>query len=200
VSIPNFLIYLHGFNSSPASKKAMQMKNFVEKNCPHINFIAPQISVIPVLALQQIEGIVDAILLESPQANIGFVGSSMGGFLATLCSEKYQRCGVLINPAVAPHQLIPVLIGHHTNPYTNETHTITSQHGVDLEIMNFEYLNVPNNLWVLLQQGDETLDYRDAVSVYKESRLTIEPQGDHGFVGFERFLHSIIQFLFINKR
>lgn len=200
MTIPNFLIYLHGFNSSPASKKAMQMKVFVEQNCPHIDFIAPQISVMPLLALQQIEKIVDDILLATPNATIGFVGSSMGGFLATLCSEKYERRGVLINPAVAPHQLISGLIGDYVNPYTNEIHTITNEHAIDLKSINFEKINVPKNLWVLLQQGDETLDYQLAVNVYNGARMTIEPQGDHGFVGFERFLHAVIQFLFINER
>lgn len=200
MNIPYYLIYLHGFNSSPASKKAIQMRNFVEKNYPHIHFVAPQISVMPLIAQTQIDNIIDKIRLDNPEVNIGFVGSSMGGFLATLCAEKYQRRAVLINPAVAPHRLISVLLGDHVNPYTQEVCTITNQHAVDLETMNFANLQSVSNLWLLLQEGDETLDYNDAVSVYDGARMTIEPQGDHGFVGFERFLHSIIQFLFINKR
>lgn len=193
---PKFLIYLHGFNSAPTSKKAMLMKSFIEKYSPEINFIAPQITPFPLEALNQIQMIVDNILLDNPQAKIGFVGSSMGGFLATLCSQKYKRRGVLINPAVAPHRLITSIIGEHENYYTGDKYEITLAHADELQNMNFEQLLTPNNLWVLLQQGDETLNYSDAVGVYTGARMTVELQGNHSFVGFDRFLHAVIQFLF----
>lgn len=191
-----FLIYFHGFNSSPASKKAMLMKDFIASHYPDITFIAPQITAFPLLALQQVQTIVDDILLETPNADIGFVGSSMGGFLATLCSEKYERYGVLINPAVAPHKLIKSIIGEHVNPYTNDIYNITLNHADELQAMNFDTLIAPAKLWILLQQGDETLDYREAVETYRGARVTIEPQGNHSFVGFERFLNATVQFLF----
>ena len=61
---------------------------------------------------------------------------------------------------------------------------------------NREYKKQIENFWLLLQQGDETLDYRLAVTAYDGAKMTIEPEGDHGFVGFSRFLNPIVEYLF----
>lgn len=198
VNSPKYLIYLHGFNSSPQSAKALQMNQFINDNCSDITIVTPTLEVTPRIALEQILTIVDDIKRKHANADIGFVGSSMGGFLATLCGEKYGAKAVLINPAVAPHRMIESLVGDYTNPYSGEEFSMTMHDGNELAAMNFTELFTPNNYWLLLQQGDETLDYRDALVVYKRSRITLEPLGDHGFVGFNRYLHAIVEFLFEN--
>lgn len=178
--------------------KAQQMRNFIDENHPDITIVIPELSVSAQAALEQIKIIVDAIKKRHPTAKIGFVGSSMGGFLATKCNGLYDAKAVLINPAVAPHRLIEYLVGEHTNPYTGKVFQVTSQDGVELASMNIEKVDNPASLWVLLQEADETLDFRDALALYEGSRITLEPLGDHGFVGFERFLHAIVEFLFEN--
>ena len=47
----------------------------------------------------------------------------------------------------------------------------------------------------MVQEGDETLDYRLAVDAYAGSKQLVEPGGDHSFVGFERHLPAIVEFL-----
>lgn len=174
------------------------MAEYIQSYCPNITLITPLLRVTPQAALDQITTIVDGILLQTPHANVNFVGSSMGGFLATLCAQKYNQKAVLVNPAVAPHRLIAQLLGEHVNPYSGETHHIVPKHGDELKRMNFTALSAPKNYWVLLQEGDETLNYRDALAVYEQARITLEPLGDHGFVGFNRYLHAIVEFLFEN--
>tara|TARA_B110001452_G_C15201715_1_gene417039 strand:+ start:695 stop:1297 length:603 start_codon:yes stop_codon:yes gene_type:complete len=198
VNSPKYLIYLHGFNSSPQSVKALQMNQFITDNCSEITIVTPTLEVTPRIALEQIITLVDEIKNIEENAVIRFVGSSMGGFLATLCGEKYDAKAVLINPAVAPHRMIESLIGDYTNPYSGEEFSVTMKDGDELAVMNFDVLLAPSNYWVLLQQGDETLDYHDALSAYQHSRITLEPLGDHGFVGFNRYLHAIVEFLFEN--
>jgi len=189
------VIYLHGFNSSPDSFKAQQTSVFFARYYPEITLVLPQIALTPYAAWQQIEQ-----LTEQYQAyQLGFIGSSLGGFFASLLANKYNAPAVLINPAVEPHRLIDSLIGDYTNPYSGESHCVSLHHGQELEALQFEHLNCVEQFWILLQQGDETLDYRQALSCYNGARITVEPLGDHSFVGFNRYLNSIVGFLFKNS-
>src|SRR5690606_15490663 len=51
-----------------------------------------------------------------------------------------------------------------------------------------------SNYWLLVQTGDETLDYRQAVQKYAGCKQTVEQGGDHAFQGFERYLQDCIEF------
>jgi predicted esterase YcpF (UPF0227 family) len=53
----------------------------------------------------------------------------------------------------------------------------------------------PSRYWLLLQRGDEVLDYREAVAFYAGCRQTVEAGGDHQFQGFERHLPGVAAFL-----
>ena len=48
---------------------------------------------------------------------------------------------------------------------------------------------------MLLQTGDETLDYRQAVEHYAGADVYIEEGGDHSFVNYEAHLDGIMAFL-----
>ena len=67
---------------------------------------------------------------------------------------------------------------------------------LELEQLFVAQLTKPENFWVLLQEEDETLDYREAVDKYQKSKLTVEAGGDHSFQGYDRFLPGIMEFLF----
>jgi len=189
------VIYLHGFNSSPHSVKAQQTVAFFKQYYPNIKLLVPQLPLTPMACWQHI----DSLAAQYPDSELGFIGSSMGGFLATLLTNKYGGNAVLINPAVAPHLLIDTLIGEYKNPYSGDVHYVTSDHGIELETLQFDQVCTAENFWVLLQQNDQTLDYRLALDCYDGARITLEPLGDHGFVGFNRYLNAIVGFLFKNS-
>ncbi len=184
------LLYLHGFNSSPHSFKARQTGQWLAQQHPAIRFICPLMAPRPDQA--------SAAILEAT-AGIDWtqtlvMGSSMGGFYATWVADRFDCKGVLINPAVKPWFGREYLLGEQTNFHTGERHEMRQQ-----DIDNFAHYGVatirrPDNLWVLLQTGDEVLDYRHAEEFYQGCRLTIEQGGDHSFQHFDRYLPDIIRF------
>lgn len=185
------VIYLHGFLSSPQSVKAQLTQRFVAQHYPLLTLEVPQIPNYPLEAIQVLEQTV----AKYPGRDLVFIGSSMGGFLATYLIEKYGGRGVLINPAVKPFELFANYLGPHTNPYTGVDFILEQKHLLQLIELDTQILNFPENYWVLLQTGDETLDYRLAEHKYEHAKLTIETGGDHSFQGFEAFLPHIFWFL-----
>ncbi|MEC6824361.1 esterase YqiA [Photobacterium piscicola] len=190
--MPSLLIYLHGFNSSPLSLKAQQMIAYCDEHRPDIKVVAPQLPSYPAEASQYLTQLIEQY---QDHYTIGVVGSSLGGYLSAWLSECYQLPAVLVNPAVKPYQLLVDFLGPQQNPYSGEHYVLETQHIEQLKAL--EVLNITQSqlLWVLLQQGDEVLDYRQAALKYAHCRLTIEADGDHGFCDFERFPATIIQFL-----
>ncbi|UIP27563.1 esterase YqiA [Photobacterium sp. TLY01] len=188
----SLLLYLHGFNSSPQSMKARLMAQYCRANRPDIRLEIPQLPSYPSQAAQSIDTLVTEL---KPTYRIGLVGSSLGGYLATWLSQRHQLPAVLVNPAVKPFELLADYLGEQINPYTEEKYTLSPVHMDELKVLEIPELNQPDLLWLLQQEGDEVLDYRQAVEKYAVCRQTVEPNGDHSFIGFNRYPADIVRFL-----
>lgn len=189
--LKHVIIYLHGFLSSPQSVKAQQTRDFAQLHYPELEFVVPQLPPYPLLTVQ----LLDELVARYQGCSFGFIGSSLGGYLSTYLLEKHQGKAVLINPAVQPYKLLADYFGHHLNPYTHEEFTLEAIHTQQLAAIDTPVLEHPENYWVLLQTGDETLDYRLAEQKYQGAKLTIEQGGDHSFQHYPRFLADIFRFL-----
>ncbi|MFA5494529.1 MAG: YqiA/YcfP family alpha/beta fold hydrolase [Porticoccaceae bacterium] len=181
------LLYLHGFNSSPQSHKAVQTREWLARHHPDVAFECPLLSPYPEEAMATLEAIGAARV----GADTLVAGSSMGGFYATWVSQTFACKGVLINPAVRPWRGREYLLGRQKNFHSGEEYLFEQRHIDAFVRWEIDPLPVPQNLWVLLQSGDEVLDYRHALDKYRDCRLTVEEGGDHAFQGFERFLPNI---------
>lgn len=185
------LLYLHGFNSSPKSHKAqLIMQSMRERNRQDL-FICPQIPVFPGDARQFLEKIVEETL---QKYSLSFIGSSLGGYYATYLAEKYAGTAVLINPSIKPYETLRAYLGENKFYFDDGCWVFNESHIRQLEEMNVETISHAQRYLVLLQTGDETLDYREAELKYKSSQCIIEPGGDHAFSGFERHISQIMQF------
>tara|TARA_R110000744_G_scaffold20143_8_gene52936 strand:+ start:4032 stop:4631 length:600 start_codon:yes stop_codon:yes gene_type:complete len=183
------ILYIHGFNSSPLSMKAENTRKYFAQNFPEINFHCPQIASSPNEAIKQLE---DIIALE-PSASWLLMGSSLGGYFSTYLAEKYQLQAVLINPAVKPFELMTDYLGEQVNPYTKERYQVNVQHIVELKALEQQNIS-KNNYLVMVQTGDEVLDYQQAVEKYRHCQLVVEQGGDHSFINYENSLPKIALF------
>ncbi|MDR9440191.1 MAG: YqiA/YcfP family alpha/beta fold hydrolase [Halomonas sp.] len=179
------VLYLHGFNSGSGSPKAA----LVRQACAWLGLscATPQLPHRPAAALA---------LAESRLARLGprplVVGSSMGGFLATVMAERHNLAAGLINPAVAPARLVANWVGERfDNAYTGERFAIEAAHLEELEALTPDRVMAERYL-LLLGTADETLDPAEAFALYRGARTLLHPQGDHGFAALADHLPAIL--------
>ncbi|MGH1372390.1 MAG: YqiA/YcfP family alpha/beta fold hydrolase [Cellvibrionaceae bacterium] len=187
------LVYVHGFLSSPESHKAMLTRQWLLDNRPSVHYCCPYLSPYPEETKAQLHSLMSSLKGES----VGFIGSSLGGFWSTWLVENYGHKAVLVNPSVRPHELIDRVAGEpQKNFYTEDSYVMTAEHGNQYRHAYQPQLKDLTAYWLMVQTGDETLDYRQAVERYQGGRQLIIDGGDHGFQGFERQLTDILSFLF----
>ena len=184
------IIYLHGFQSSPFSIKGQQLYQYSQYISQHqLHF--PDLNAPPDEVLSTVAAMIEKL------EDVALVGSSLGGFYATQLVEKFNIPAVLINPAVEPWVLFRTLFGIEQLPYqVNEKWTLDNTQLNFLEQIAVQKLQHSENFLVLLQQGDEVLDYRQAEQFYRPSSFVVtEMQGNHAMENFAEKIPMLLAFL-----
>jgi predicted esterase YcpF (UPF0227 family) len=185
------LVYLHGFNSSPSARKAGLVGSYIGRQQIAADFFHPSIPDTPDEAVIFLEN----LMRRFSGRRVALIGSSLGGFYATWLGEKYGLDVVLVNPAVRPHELLCQYLGTNQNPYSGSYYQLTEDHIATLQSLFVSSLTRPEKRLVLLQTGDEVLDFQEAGRRFSASCCWIEHGGSHTFTGFERYLPAIFWWL-----
>jgi predicted esterase YcpF (UPF0227 family) len=188
----NAILYLHGFNSSPDSYKARALAAFMRERGLASCLKIPAIEPFPDSAISQLSALIEAMQLQHDQ--VAVAGSSLGGFYATWLAERFACRAVLINPAVRPDLLLEKYLGENINYYTSARWRLDASHIEQLRLLDVEHITEPQRYLLMLQTGDETLDYRQAQAKYAACPAIIEQGGDHAFSGFERHIPRMLEF------
>lgn len=181
------IIYIHGFGSSGEGIKAkLFRKYFKDKG---IKFIAPSLSYIPELAVKTLEE-----LVESYDEEVQLMGSSLGGYFSLYLSHKYNLKAVLINPSIYPYKTLPKVLGNAPSFHDESSFTWMQFHIDSLKAYEVT-LPTQKNFMLLLQKGDETLNFEEALKKLPESHSVVEEGGSHSFDGIERHFKAVEEFL-----
>lgn len=190
MSAQPYVLYLHGFLSSPQSQKARQTLAYCEANGLGDRILIPEMSHGPADTVAQLKGLVEQI----PRDELVLMGSSLGGYYATHLSQFFGAPAVLINPAVRPYELWESHLGENRNYYSDEIHIVTPEHIEELRALEVQGLSNPANFRVFLQTGDETLDYRQAVEKFTSSHCVVHENGSHSYDDFALELPAMFDF------
>jgi uncharacterized protein len=179
------IVYLHGFNSSPRSHKATLLARAMAERGLAGEYACPELPPRASEALAQIEPLLDP--------GTCLVGSSLGGFYATWLAEKHALQAVLINPAIEPHVGLAAYLGPQKNLYTGEPYTLTEAHLREWQAIYAPRIT-PGRYLLLVETGDEVLDYRRAVARYAGCEQVVIEGGDHSLQSFPGHLPRILRF------
>lgn len=189
------LLYLHGFRSSPASTKARRMAAEVERLRAagrDIEWCCPQLPPSP----DEARELIDALAAGWPRETMAVIGSSLGGYYASVLAERRGCRAVLLNPAVEPARDLARHIGElaawHDPALRFE---FTAAHVAELRAMRPASITDPARYFAVIAKGDEVLDWREMAARYAGARLALIEGGDHALSDFDTHLPAILDHL-----
>lgn len=183
------IAYLHGFNSSPHSHKAQVLSATMAERGLAAHYACPAL---PPLAGDAV-AVVEALMARHPGERWCLVGSSLGGFYATHLAEKHDARAVLLNPAIDPHVGLRAYLGEQKNLHTGEPYLLTEAHLRDWGKLVAPTIT-PARYLLIVETGDEVLDYRKAVERYRGAEQIVIEGGDHSLRSYEQHLPRILEF------
>jgi predicted esterase YcpF (UPF0227 family) len=187
------LLYLHGFRSSPRSAKALRMAAWVAKHRPDLVFACPQLPPSPAEAI----ALLTALTRDWPTATTALMGSSLGGFYATVMAQRLPESRVvLLNPAVDPARDLAAYIGEQTCWQDDSERFFFRPAFVDeLKALTPGPLTDPARFCAVIAKGDELLDWREMLAQYAAGRVMLLEGSDHGLTDFDDHLAKLTDFL-----
>jgi hypothetical protein len=189
---PTHLLYLHGFRSSPRSFKAQRLHAWLAAERPQLHWWCPQLPPSPRDAIEQAL----AGTAQWPQATMALVGSSLGGFYATVLAERLGCPAVLLNPAVDPARDLAAHVGEQRAFHDPAQHFFFRPEYVDeLRALTPGPLTRPERYFAVIAKGDELLDWREMSARYAGARIRLLEGSDHALSDFDDHLPSLLNFL-----
>ncbi len=192
MSVPTHLLYLHGFRSSPQSAKAQLLGGAIaqlQRQGHNLTWLCPQLPPSPADTLAELK----ALVLDWPREDMVVIGSSLGGFYATVLAEELDCRALLINPAVAPARDLARYIGEQTSFHNPaDRFFFRPEFIAEFEAMDPYPITRPERYHVLVAEGDEVLDWREMVAHYLGTQLTVLPGNDHAISDFATRLPTVL--------
>ncbi len=176
------IIYLHGLDADPNANKAVITANHAK--ALGIDTLRPDLNCPP----DDVVAKILALLQDNPNAVL--VGSSLGGYFATLLSDMTGTPAVLLNPSIRPDLSFTRFLTDNFNgqTLTDDTVIYTTTGGWHIRYGDLAWFEKhrlttknPHKIKVLLKMGDELLDAHATKAFFESCGADIVAQdgGDH---------------------
>jgi len=188
------MIYLHGFSSGAKSHKAGIFERYFKQyeiSIPEYHSHQPRQSI------SYLQDYIKEHVAQCKSPGVMLIGSSLGGYYAQYLATQYDFtiAVVLINPCLQPQITLASQIGEQLNCVTGKPFYFSQEDYESLAQYDVPRNKLEKSTLVLLDQGDEIIDYRFAQEKYKgKGRVILYPGGDHWFKHLDQALPEIEMF------
>jgi hypothetical protein len=179
------ILYVHGFASCGWGGKSRSLARHFGAD----RVLAPDLPHDPDEAIALLE----SLRAERP---IGaMVGSSLGAYYTLWLNRGEPIPAVLVNPAMEPWIDLARAVGSHRRWCDGAPLEFHARHLARLEAMRRTGFSPQERYLVLLQTGDELLDWRVAAAALAPFDVVVEHGGSHRMENFPDYLPRIAAFL-----
>ncbi len=185
------LLYLHGFRSSPQSTKARKVAAWVKRHAPTLQWWCPALPPSPAEAIDMLtRGIATW-----PRERMAVIGSSLGGFYATVVAERTGCRAVVLNPAVEPARDLAAYVGEITAWHSDERFEFRREYIDEFAALRPDAITRPERYLAIIAKGDEVLDWREMSARYAGCPMKLIEGSDHALSDFDEHWPDITRFL-----
>ncbi len=185
------VLYLHGFRSSPQSMKARMFAAWMQTHRQSVEWICPQLPPSPNDAM----ALVRSAAGDAPTEQLAIIGSSLGGFYATVVAEARGCRAVLLNPAIDPARDLAKYIGETTAWHSDEPFYFRAEFVDELLAMTPVAVTKPERYFTVIAKGDEVLDWHEMSARYQGCPGKLLDGGDHALSDFDVHLPDVLRFI-----
>lgn len=203
------IIYIHGLDSTANSVKGLLLEKYCRTHHPNIEVIRPDLNQSPDRVLSTLCALIESLKSvegEKPFQTV-LMGSSLGGYFASLVSNKTGCPAILLNPSTQPHLSLQrfvddSLIDSIACDDGSETVLYRTTGGWSITLRDLDWFGAnrlekivyPERLFVVIKQGDELLNPKIAADFYEAQsvKVMLQSGGDHRMTDFEQLLPKLL--------
>lgn len=184
------IVYLHGFRSSPASRKATLLRAALGARGRLAEYACPALPASPLAAVAAALAATGGAL----RAEDVLIGSSLGGYYATHLAERFGCRAVLLNPAIRPQDDLRRHLGVQPVYFTDATIDFRPEYLAELDALDTPAITRPERYFLLAATGDAVIDWRTMVRKYAGARQKVIDGSDHELSDFADHIEEVLRF------
>ena len=184
------ILYLHGFRSSPTSRKATVLRERMQALGRAREYACPALPPSPRAAVD----LALQLLVNLQPSSIALIGSSLGGYYATWLAERLGCRAVLLNPALTPARDLEAHLGRQPVYFTDDEIDFRPEYLAELRAIDTPVITRPERYFLVAATGDTLIDYRAMTERYKGARQRVIEGSNHELSDFALYMDEVLEF------